>query len=611
MTRPTTIVPTSTLHRKLNVQEIIDIAPIPRPMPQMLSLEAYHKRRKPRIGPKKKEKSSLDSTNSTQSPTSTSPSPHTEEDPPRSPVPSEISSASATGSSISSNPISSRTPHVGNSTGPNQDANAIPYQDTAYAKTEVLQGGCLPGDPLPIRIEIHHTKPIKSMQGVIITLFRQGRIDTQPPMPLGPRRKGEKPKYEDYYPKSRTGLGGLSLSAAGSSRSFRQDLNQVFAPIIIDPQSLTQVINTSIQVPFDLFPTISCVPGAMITFNYFVEVVLDLRGKVGSQDRILDHLSVTNVSQHGYGDPRISKYEGIEGVSYLSTPGFNYLITDQLRRTKGVIFTRTRIIVGTRDSARRRGKQREGRSLPDSSRSFEASIELGRELETKETMNEHEERLSQTEDEQIDGTNCLSPHRTVSIPPPTVEDNLDEKARMKRAEQRLLPSAPPCDNDPPSSLLPSAPPAIDEEDFIRRYGFSVPAYDGPSTAVQQISNGDQQSHYHDYSASVPQDDKLEHERWRLLALASSPDDDEEDRISSVSESRPPGPLPSAPILYQDDIFDINDPRIPQTSTDDVANTDDHDSHTDMDNSPERNAYEPGPSHYHILDDTEDLPVYIR
>ena len=559
------------------------------------------------MGSRKKEKSSLDSANSTQSPTSISPSPHTEDDPPRSPVPSEISSASATGSSISSNPISSRTPHGGNSTENNQDANAISYQDTTYAKTEVLQGGCLPGDTLPVRIEIHHTKPIKSMQGVIITLFRQGRIDTQPPMPLGPVRKGEKPKYEDYYPRSRTGLGGLSLSAAGSSRSFRQDLNQVFAPIIIDPQSLTQVINTSIQAPFDLFPTISCVPGAMITFNYFVEIVMDLRGKVGSQDRILDHLSVTNVPQHGYGDPRISKYEGIEGVSYLSTPGFNYLITDQLRRTKGVLFTRTKIVVGTRDSARRRGKKREDRSLLDSSRSLGPSIELGREVEPRETMIEHEERLSQVQDERIDGTNYLSHHHADSIPPPTVEDSLDEKARMKRAEQNLLPSAPPDDGEPSPTLLPSAPPAIDEEDFIRRYGFSVPAYDGSSTAVQQIPNGDQQSHNHDSSAPGPQDDKLELERRRLLALASSPHDNEENGVSSDPEPHPERPQPSAPILYQDDIFDVNDPRIPQPSTDDSTNTDDdHDETTDMDNSHERdNAYEPGSSR------TEDLPVYIR
>lgn len=567
------------------------------------------------MGPRKKEKSSLDSGNSTQSPTSTSPSPHTEEDPPRSPVPSEISSASATGSSISSNPISSRTPLGGNATGANQDANAIPYQDTAYARTEVLQGGCLPGDSLPIRIEIHHTKPIKSMQGVIITLFRQGRIDTQPPMPLGPVRKGEKPKYEDYYPRSRTGLGGLSLSAAGSSRSFRQDLNQVFAPIIIDPQSLTQVINTSIQVPFDLFPTISCVPGAMITFNYFVEIVLDLRGKVGSQDRILDHLSVTNMPQHGYGDPRISKYEGTEGVSYLSTPGFNYLITDQLRRTKGVIFTRTKIIVGTRDSARRRGRPREERSLPESSRSLAPSIELGREIEPKETMIEHEERQNQVQDNQIDGPNYPGPHRPISIPPPDMEESLDEKARMKRAEQSLLPSAPPLDDGPSSTLLPSAPPAIDEEDFVRRYGFSVPAYDGPSTALQQVPNGGQQGHHYDNSASGPQDDKLECERRRLLALASSPDDNEEDRVSSPPESNTQGLRPSAPRLYQDDIFDVNDPRVPQPSTDDVANSDDDDDddlHDDLDDRHEHeHAYEPDLSHNHVLDDTEDLPVYIR
>ena len=581
----------------------------------MLSLEAYHKRKKPRMGPRKKEKSSLDSGNSTQSPTSTSPSPHTEEDPPRSPVPSELSSASATGSSISSNPVSSRITHRVHTTEIDQDANAILYQDTAYAKTEVLQGGCLPGDSLPIRIEIHHTKPIKSMQGVIITLFRQGRIDTQPPMPLGPVRKGEKPKYEDYYPRSRTGLGGLSLSAAGSSRSFRQDLNQVFAPIIIDPQTLTQVINTSIQAPFDLFPTISCVPGAMITFNYFVEIVIDLRGKVGSQDRILDHLSVTNMPQHGYGDPRISKYEGTEGVSYLSTPGFTYLITDQLRRTKGVIFTRTKITVGTRDSARRRGRPREERSMPDSSRSLAPSIELGREIEPKETVLEHEERQNQAQDDQIDGPNYPGHHRAISIPPPAMEDGLDEKARMKRAEQSLLPSSPPLDDRPSSTPLPSAPPAIDEDDFCRRYGFTVPAYDGPSTAVQHIPNGGQQSHHHNNSASGPQDDKLECERRRLFALASSPDDNEEGRVSNLPESHPQGPQPSAPILYQDDIFDVNDPRVPQSPTDDVANSnddDDNDSRNDLHDPHEHDSsYEPDLSHNHVSDNTEDLPVYIR
>ena len=565
------------------------------------------------IGARKKEKSSIDSGNSTHSPTPPSPSPQ-EEDPPRSPVPSEMSSASATGSSISSNPTSARPPHRVSFSGPDQDVNGIPCQETAYAKTEVLQGGCLPGDSLPIRIEIHHTKPVKSMQGVIITLFRQGRIDTQPPMPLGPARRGEKPRYEDYYPKSRTGLGGLSLSAAGSSRSFRQDLNQIFAPIIIDPQSLIQVINTSIQTPFDLFPSVSCVPGAMISFDYFVEIVVDLRGKVGSQDRILDNLSVTGMPQHGYGDPRVSKYEGVEGVSYLSTPSFNYLITDQLRRTKGVIFTRTKVIVGTRDSARRRGKQRPGFSNSNSSRSLTFPIELGRELESLESTVEGGVRHSYVQLVESDGVNSPGVYQPDSTPIPEVEENLDEKTRLSRAERKILPSVPPQDGEPSSAPMSTAPAAIDQEDPIQRYMLSAPAYDGPARRPTEAMNDGQPSDNRIPLSPGAQDDKQEFERLRLLALASSPNNDNA-RDVDVPDSSAPTPhnsQPSAPVLYQDDIFDINDPRIPQVPMDRSGDTDDaHDSHTDQDNPHEHNErYEPRSSH-DFSGHTEDLPVYIR
>ena len=461
--------------------------------------------------------------------------------PPRSPVPSDISSA-ATTNSTSSNVTGSVASPIRTVIEGAEDAIVSPSPNTISAKIEVLQGACLAGDSFPVRVSIKHNKAVKSMQGIIITLYRQGRIDTHPAIPLGPQRRGAKQKYEDYYPKSLTGLGGLSLTSAGSSRSFRQDLNQIFAPIIVDPQSLTAVISTSIQAPVHLFPTITCVPGGMVSFKYYVETVVDLRAKIGSQDRIRPHLSMTSGPQHGYGDAKMTRIEGADGVSYAATPGFNYLVTDQLRRTKGVVFTRTEIIVGTKDSSRKREKQREDQSAVNQNRSLRASAVLGVEI----TQDGDQER-GEVHDDACQPAIAPVRHPTVIIPPPETEEDLDEKGRLRRAEERLLPSAPPQDDEPSRSMAPkpSAPVAIDEEDFLRRYGgdHPAPAYDRP------------------------QDDKLELERQRLLARASAPDSNNDGAGGPSAAGSPHIAQPTAPILYEDDVFDINDPRVPQLPVD--------------------------------------------
>jgi len=443
---------------------------------------------------------------------------------------------------------------------------AISEPNTISVKTEILQGGCLAGDHLPIKISIKHNKVVKSMQGIIITLYRQGRIDTHPAIPLGPFRKGEKRRYEDYYPKSRTGLGGLSLSSAGSTRSFRQDLAQIVIPIIIDPQSLTAIINTSIEAPPHLFPSITDVPGAMVNFKYFVEIVIDLRGKLSGQDRIRPHLSMTSTPRHGYGDPKVSRWEGSDGVNFHSAPAFNYLITDQLRRTKGAVSTRTEVVVGTRDSAQKCSKRSTDKSKRLADTSPSNSVELGREEEPELPDNRGDRRSTaieaQAERQVVNGTDVRQP---AAMPLPEPEGELDEKAQMRRAEERLLPSAPPQDDGQPSSSsgpVPSAPPAINEEDFIHRYGLGAPApaYDGPPANLAE-------SDLHQGPAAA-QDDKQELERQRLLTLASSPQGDAHE--TEVEPSIPQTVVPSAPILFEDDIFSINDPRIPESSPADFA-----------------------------------------
>ena len=597
MTRLTTIAPTSTQHRKLGFVEAVDISQIPKPKPEMVSIDVGSKRGESKTGKQKKrvrsrEREKSDIANSaTSKHYERSDNHQVDYEPPRSPVPSEISSA-ATTHSTSSNTTGSVTPPIRTVIEDAEDAIAKSPPNTISAKIEVLQGGCLAGDSFPVRVSIKHNTAVKSMQGIIITLYRQGRIDTHPAIPLGPQRRGEKLKYEDYYPKSITGLGGLSLTSAGSSRSFRQDLNQIFAPIIVDPQSLTAVISTSIQAPAHLFPTITCVPGEMVSFKYYVEAVVDLRAKIGSQDRIRPHLSMTSSIQHGYGDAKMTRIEGADGVSYAATPGFNYLVTDQLRRMKGVIFTRTEIIVGTQDSSRKRQKQRENQSARGENRESNASAVLGIEVTQEQDVEPAwRESYAEVHDNACQLASALDQHPTVIIPLPQIEEDLDEKGRLRRAEERLLPSAPPLQDEPSSSSatpVPSAPIALDEEDFVRRYGrdHPAPAYDGP------------------------QDDKMDLERQRLLARASAPDTDDGVEAESVGNERGI-PQPSAPVLYEDDIFDVNDPRVPHVLADDPFHTEplapvlnENTRH------PFNDSHDSGPSSAHGLEN-ERLPVYVR
>lgn len=523
--------------------------------------------------------------------------PQIDSDLPPSPAPSELSSVDTT-DSTSSNVSCSINPPVRTIIEGAEDAIVTPPQNTISAKIEVLQGGCLAGDSFSVRVSIKHNTAVKSMQGIIITLYRQGRIDTHPAIPLGPQRRGEKPKYEDYYPRSLTGLGGLSLTSAGSSRSFRQDLNQILAPVIVDPQSLTTVINTSLQAPVHLFPTISCVPGGMITFKYYVEVVVDLRAKIGSQDRLRPHLSMTSGLQHGYGDAKMTRIECSDGVSYAATPGFNYLVTDQLRRTKGVVFTRTEMTVGTKDSSRKRQKQREDQSAVDEIGLSNVSAVLGVEI-TQDHDIEPGRPESYVEENEILCTLAGNQDQppTENIPPPEIEEGLDEKGRLRRAEERLLPSAPPQDEEPSPSTapIPSAPVADDEEDFVRRYGqeHPAPAYDGP------------------------QDDKLERERQRLLARASAPDAEDDGAESAFTAAVTRHEFqPSAPVLYEDDVFDINDPRVPQTPTHDGLQrpgpsgleSSAPDPHPPNNHNNNESGPTDAPDH---IDDDENLPLYRR
>lgn len=360
LTKPTTISPKSNCHWKIKVVEGIDVAWSQQPKPQVVSLEPVFKGIKSKSSAIRVKPISTAQQGFT--PTADSAELRSSGDPPQSPAPSDASSISATSSSSFSWQIRSST-----SIAKSASEDIVPSKPGSISATiEVLRGGCLPGDLLPVQISVNHTKAVKSLQGIIITLYRLARVDTHPAIPLGPRTDAKKPEYEDYYPKSRTGLGGLSLTSAGSSRAFRQDLNQTFAPLIVDPQSMTAVVRTSLQVPEDLFPTISNVPGQMISFKYYVEVVVDLRGKLASQDRVRSQLGIVNgAGGYGHGDPQVNGVDGSSGLFFPLASGFGCLDTSQIRREKSVVSWPFEVVVGTKDSDRKRGRTSENPFTPD------------------------------------------------------------------------------------------------------------------------------------------------------------------------------------------------------------------------------------------------------
>ena len=395
------------------------------------------------------------------------------------------------------------------------------------------------------------------MQGVIITVYRFARIDTHPPIPLGPANGDQEGKPEDLYPKSLTGLSGLSLSSKGCSRTFRQEVAQTITPLIVDKQSLTAVIKTSVQIPEHIFPSIDGVPGSMISFRYFVEVVVDLRRKV-AQDRILDRFNMVDGPQHGYGDAKVNMVDGKDGITFSTTPGFNFLITDQVKRQKSVVYTNTEIVVGTRDSARLKGKQKgNGTNASPADRSTVRNPTSPNDINT--SLDGQSRAPPYQDSEQYNGADMQTreslkadwrdqPSTQVPIPPPQVaEEPLSEKARIRRAEETLLPSAPPESDQSPTipGQAPLAQFPYNEDDLAPGHTLHIaaPAYEGPSSHTQHVAQRDEQG-----SGLAPTSALLGHatDRHDTATFPVRSDAEHTDMSASTTDSVP-YISPSAPI----------------------------------------------------------------
>ncbi|KAI9767579.1 MAG: ph-response sensor protein [Geoglossum simile] len=597
LTRPTTISPMTRCDLKIRLIESIDIAPITPPPSRVVTLEPISRRPRGKgskgreTNHRGKRKASHDG--HTPSPEGSEPSSLRDsgDQPvsPRSPAPSEDSGESAVSSSTGSLSFrlasASKTPKKSNPPG-----SVLSLADkTITATVDLLRGGCLRGDTVPVRVSINHTKRIKSLHGIIITLYRQGRIDSHPliPLPSTKSKEAEKAKHEDYYPRTRTGLGSLSLSSAGSSSVYRKDLAQTFAPLIIDPQTLSTVVMASVRVPEDAFPTIASVPGGMIAFKYYIEVVIDLGGKLAGQDRVLPRIGLVNM----YGVEEGS-------TNMLAAWGGGVVETDHIRREKSVVDVQFEIIVGTKDSARGRGKRVENQRQVQESENHGFDTMLGPDfpytlgnLQQQYDTNGHGGHASWYAAGQVElhrqRYSYHEPPMPIDVPQPEIAESeeVDEKARLQIAEERLLPSAPPEGErgSPPVPTIrePSAP-VIPGGAELNHYQFHVesvwaaPPHHlymshlqplAPQTETRESSsNGNYHpgdilrpdevsSHTNEHP---PTEDKRDLERRRLQAEASAPEDfardDDEAVQSSGVVAASEGANPTAPALTEEDEY---------------------------------------------------------
>lgn len=485
--------PTTSCDAKVYLTDVIDIAPVITPKPRVISLEPISRRTRGKNPRKQVQRAATEGVPQTPvgpegpqlRPTTATNSTVNENDGLRSPSPSDVSyesqmsSGNASGTEYGIRSVYTATDGVSSQNGSRTTLKG----KTITATIDVLRGGFLRGEQVPIRVKVDHTKHIRSLKGIIITLYRQARVDMHPALPVVPNSKGDKTKSEDYYPKSRTGLGGLSLSSAGSSHVFRKDLCQSFAPLFVDPRTLTADVKCTVRVPDEAFPSISNVPGAMISFKYYVEVIVDIQGKLTGLDRMVANAGLVNVPSTSTGPSGGARDDN--GSNTFSTWGGNFVDTDQIRREKGVISALFEVVIGTKDSERN-GKRKQPHAALAEDQPGVHEIPLNDHSDPNAEHGYDQDYYNYDENgqyydysydpayydipgyEQHSGGAGTSFH--VPPAPSAEEQGLSEKEQLRRAEARLLPSQPPdaAGSSIPSQIaqhgIPASAPVIPEED---------------------------------------------------------------------------------------------------------------------------------------------------
>ena len=552
MTRPTTGNPTTTCDRKLHLNEIIDIGRIDVPEPRLITLGPIKRLSRSKASitqlPLRRIRSDDVGADTPRSSLAEAPNARNprELEPPHSPALSEVSGESivsgSTGSVRVDPGMEVRRPLQ------RGKENASVADKTITATVELLRGGCLPGDTLPLKITIDHVKPIKSLHGAIVTLYRQSRIELK-----------DGSAHDGLYKGYKAGFDGRSSDSTISV--YRKDLCQTFSPLIVDPRTLTAVVRTSVKLPDDIFPTISSVPDDLLSFQYYVEVVLDLNGKLAGQDGFLSHFRTMTFSSNGSQGSHPLLTGSVESMW-----GGSVLDTDRLQREKSVVSCVMEVIVGTMDSARCYKRRMDGQQ-PGRDGGPVASNRVSQVASTHGDNDDRPDPAGHPEDMDDRGHRmtqepATSDHQIfVPIPPPEMLPEADEKTRLRQAEERLLPSQPPRHGEESSIVGPSAP-AIPEGGQLESHGNLHGRFEPLAPGIETtgvVGHLDEQRHasHTDQPIIRTTDDKQELERQRLLAEASAPSDqrgddgDEEDqRVEAGPSGSGVASQPSAPMLSE-------------------------------------------------------------
>lgn len=171
------------------------------------------------------------------------------------------------------------------------DSSSTSESRTASAirvSLEVPHRGYLRGEQIPVKLRVHHLRKVQDLNGVIVTFVRVCRLENGNSVP----------------------------------ESFRKDLHQLIVPLYVDPTTLTADVTTNVRVPADAFPTIAGCP--LVTFQYFIEVLVNLSGK----SLLIDE----NNSEK----PRDEKS--------------GFVNTDKYKRSKKFLQLTTEVIIGTHRS---------------------------------------------------------------------------------------------------------------------------------------------------------------------------------------------------------------------------------------------------------------------
>ncbi|MCJ1436075.1 ph-response sensor protein [Xylographa pallens] len=546
LTRPTSVLPTLSCNYRVNLRDSIDIATL-RPQHRAIALEPVIRRPRSRT----------QANNTSARPdlaaiVSSADEPGQLSSTVRQALP--VAQEGSLAHNTPQEPDSPATTSSRNSQGiSTQQALSSRADKAIRIQVDLLRGGCLPGGEATVRVTVNHVRAVRSLHGVIVTLHRMSHVDREPSTTI---KASKRTKLGiDAVPKSRTGLGGLVFSSEDPNMTFRANLAQNTAHLIVDPETLSATVTQSVRVPEEVFPTVTNVPGNLLIFKYYVEVIVDVQAKLASQNSYFNWYVQANGS---FDTPK-------------NTVAFDYQRTSVFRRDASVIACDMPLIIGTKDTTPKLLKKPAIVIASHLPIVYPGTIELQNNQLDRQAPLRHrnqdfwdtaqrphtpgggtqDESTEQSTDEEI------RPNTQLQFSPRAEEELVDEKTRLRRAAELLLPSAPSLEEDhgaAGSSRLRSPEPSAPTELELSNGGEETVL--ASITDIAPISTTHEDSARQDINAGLSetssatngtQDDKQEMERQRLMAMVGAPElDSDEEAERRLHE-------PSAPMLDNDNV----------------------------------------------------------